>query len=99
MFCHNCGSERSKTLDAPCTNCNTIPTQGYGVGQWFGIYFLLMIPLVNIILMIVWACSHKNESIKNYFIANWVVSAVVFVVTIVLEIIIITLTFTVIGLQ
>lgn len=93
MFCHHCGSERSETLDVPCTNCNTTPVEYFSVGKWFLLYLPLLIPLVNIVLMLVWAISHKNETIRNYFIANWVIAAIVFVLNVFIQMIVFGLVF------
>ncbi len=51
------------------------------VGKWIVTYLLLMIPLVNIILMIVWAVSDtENPNRKNWAIAMlifWAISIVI----------------------
>lgn len=51
------------------------------IGKWVGTLLLTMIPCVNIILLIVWACSDKNKSRKNWAIATFIVTAIVLVVS------------------
>lgn len=51
------------------------------IGKWVGTLLLTIIPCVNIILLIVWACSDKNKSRKNWAIATFIVTAIVLVVS------------------
>lgn len=47
-----------------------------GVGQWFGIFVLLALPIVNFIMTIVWACSARRLTLKNFaraLIIGWLV--------------------------
>ncbi len=45
------------------------------VAQWLGLWALLMIPVVNIIVAIVF-CFIGNDSRKNYFKAMWIALAI-----------------------
>ena len=73
-FCHHCGSNIAPTpVQQPyAAPYNTMP-QGnnnpppLSVGSYVGMFFLLCIPLVNIILLFVWAFSAgENPNRKNY---------------------------------
>ena len=54
------------------------------MGEWFLTYIILMIPLVNIVMLFVWAFGNGNENRKNYcrvqliFILIGIVLSVVF---------------------
>lgn len=48
------------------------------VGQWFGTMLLMCIPLVNFILMFVWAFgSNVNPSKKTFFRASLLLAVIV----------------------
>ena len=46
------------------------------IGNWIGSYFLLLIPVVNIILLFVWAFGGTAFRSK----ANWAAASLIFVV-------------------
>lgn len=46
------------------------------VGAWVGNMILLSIPVVNIIMLIVWACSSTKRSLKNFAIAQFVLALI-----------------------
>ncbi len=55
------------------------------VGQWVGTMLLLAIPLVNIILLFVWAFgSGTNTNKKNYCRATLIIAAVVIAIYVVI---------------
>ena len=56
-------------------NPNTIhiPT----VGEWVGWLLLLCIPLVNLIIMIIWAIDKENPIRRNWILASLIITAVV----------------------
>ena len=55
------------------------------VGQWIGTMLLMCIPLVNFILMFVWAFgSDVNPSKKSFFRASLLLAAIVIVLWIVI---------------
>jgi len=57
----------------------------YGVMQWFGTFLLMFIPVVNIILLFVWAFSNRvNKNKKNWAIASLFIVAIVTVLVIIL---------------
>ncbi|HEY8420800.1 MAG TPA: hypothetical protein VIL05_03560 [Thermoclostridium sp.] len=57
----------------------------YSVMQWFGTFLLMFIPVVNIILLFVWAFSNKiNKNKKNWAIASLFIVAIVAVLLIIL---------------
>ncbi|MFC4776233.1 hypothetical protein ACFO9Q_05555 [Paenibacillus sp. GCM10023252] len=47
------------------------------IKEWMLILFILFIPLVNIIMMFVWAFGEGNPTKKNYFKASLIWSAIV----------------------
>ncbi|MBQ5428971.1 MAG: hypothetical protein IIU35_01045 [Neisseriaceae bacterium] len=50
-----------------------------GIGYWLGMEILLMIPVINLIVGIIFAFAAENESKRNYFLA-WLIFAVVITV-------------------
>lgn len=57
--------------------------QPLSVGGWIGTMIVLMIPVVNFIMLLVWAFGSGNKSRKNYCLASLII-AVVMIVLIVL---------------
>jgi uncharacterized integral membrane protein len=49
------------------------------VGAWMGMMFVSCIPVINLIMVLVWAFAGENESRKNYFraILAWTLIMVV----------------------
>jgi len=49
------------------------------VGSWMGMIFVSFIPVINLIMVLVWAFAGENESRKNYFraILAWTLIMVV----------------------
>ena len=48
------------------------------VGQWIGTFLLMLIPIVNIVLMFVWAFgSNTNRSKKTYFQAQLIMCGII----------------------
>lgn len=41
--------------------------------NWIGTMIVTCIPVVNIIMLIIWAVSHKNQTKKNWAIAQIVI--------------------------
>lgn len=37
-----------------------------GIWMWLGVFLIGCIPLVNLIMMIIWACCAQRQSLKNY---------------------------------
>ena len=57
-------------------------TQVMSIGSYLGVFFISVIPLVNIICWIVWLASpNTNKNKKNYIIATIIYSVIVSVVT------------------
>ena len=50
-----------------------------GIGYWLGMELLLMIPVINLIVGIIFAFAAGNESKRNYFRA-WLIFAIVITV-------------------
>ena len=48
-------------------------------GSWMGMIFVSFIPVINLIMVLVWAFAGENESRKNYFraILAWTLIMVV----------------------
>jgi len=55
--------------------------QPVSIGNWIGTMLLCCIPLVNFILIIVWAASERNRSKKNWAIATLILMAIAFVLS------------------
>ena len=60
---------------SPQDNNGDIPS----VGQWLGWMLLLSIPLVNFILMIMWAIDKKNQIRRNWTLSIFILYGVVLV--------------------
>jgi len=80
-----------KPQPAPAYNSNTFggadPREKvYGVGGWLLTYLVLMIPLVNIVMIFVWAFSGKvNKNKKNWAIATLIMFLIGLILSIVLS--------------
>ena len=58
-----------------------------GVWGWIGVFVLGMLPLINLIMLIVWACGGtKKLSLRNYSRAALICSAIMIVVFIILAV-------------
>ncbi|MFZ5986735.1 MAG: hypothetical protein ACOYWZ_06390 [Bacillota bacterium] len=67
-------------------------SQPMSVGDWLKTLLLLMIPVVNIILMFVWAFgSDVNISKKNYFKANLILSGIILAIYFIIIIVVIAI--------
>jgi hypothetical protein len=51
------------------------------VGDWMLIFLLMLIPLVNIILLIVWAMDKNNMARKNYAVATLIWAVIIIVLS------------------
>lgn len=81
MQCPKCGNDIPVGTE-PCEPQNE---KGYSVLQWFGTFLLMFIPIVNIVLLFVWAFSNKvNKTKKNWAIASLFIVAIVIVLLIIL---------------
>lgn len=62
------------------------PTSPMSVKEWLITYLLMMIPVAGFVLMIIWAIGGPNVNInkRNLFRASWIMTAIVFVLYIVL---------------
>lgn len=38
----------------------------FGIWRWIGVILLLQIPIVQVVMTIVWACSAKRQTLKNF---------------------------------
>ena len=47
------------------------------VGQWLGWMLLLSIPLVNLVLMVMWAIDRGNQIRRNWILATLVITGIV----------------------
>ena len=60
------------------------------VGNWVGTFLLMLIPIVNIVLMFVWAFgSNVNRSKKTYFQAQLIMCGIILALYLVVVILII----------
>ncbi len=57
-----------------------------GLWEWFGLIFLLAIPIVNIVVMIVFACGVGKPSLVNFGRASLIWFAIFFVLGVILSI-------------
>lgn len=58
-----------------------------GIGEWIGVFILSTIPLVNLIMLLIWAFGDTKPSKKNYArallilmlisVAIWIIVAVI----------------------
>ncbi len=79
------GAER--TISPPVKETRYEPLS---VGAFIGIAFLMMIPIVNIILLIVWACGGaKNPNTRNYARASLIMMVVYIILSIILGMLIV----------
>lgn len=63
-----------------------------GVGAFLGMILLMMIPVVNLILLIVWACGGcRNQNKRNYARAMLILMAIVFILDIALMALLVSL--------
>lgn len=63
-----------------------------GVGAFLGMFLLLLIPLVNIILLIVWACGGcTNQNKRNYARAMLILCVIILILDIALLTLLVTL--------
>ncbi len=59
-------------------NQQNVPAPTMTVGQWIGTLLLLMIPIVNIILLFIWAFGEDDKPCrKNYAKATLIIAVVV----------------------
>lgn len=56
-------------------NTNNAPIMS--IKDWLITLIIMMIPIVNLVMMIVWAINAKNPSKRNYFIASWILFAII----------------------
>jgi len=63
---------------------NAAPKDGVmTMGSWLGAMLVMAVPILNIIIMIVWACDNRRPSRANFFrayfimMAAWLVLAIV----------------------
>lgn len=76
------GAGTGNTFNPPVKETRYEPLS---VGAFIGITFLMMIPVVNLILLIVWACGGaKNPNTRNYARASLIMMVVYIVLFIIL---------------
>ena len=62
--------------------------QPLSVGGWIGTMIVLMIPVVNFIMLLVWAFGSGNKSRKNYCLASLIIAVVMIVLIVVFYIVV-----------
>lgn len=50
------------------------------VGGWIGIFFLMLIPIVNLILLIIWACGGCRKTAKTKYARAVLIMAVIMII-------------------
>lgn len=72
---------QNETSTVAVTAESASPQGGSGdipsVGQWLGWMLLLSIPLVNLVLMVMWAIDKGNQIRRNWILATLVIGGVV----------------------
>lgn len=72
---------QNETSTVAVTAESASPQGGNGdipsVGQWLGWMLLLSIPLVNLVLMVMWAIDKGNQIRRNWILATLVIGGVV----------------------
>lgn len=54
------------------------------IKDWLITFVIMMIPIVNLVMMIIWAIKAENPNKRNYFIATWIMFAIMMVLYIIL---------------
>ena len=62
--------------------------QPLSVGGWIGTMIVLMIPIVNFIMLLVWAFGSGNKSRKNYCLASLIIAVVMIVLVIIFYVVV-----------
>lgn len=64
------------------------------IKDWVKINLLMMIPIINIIMCIIWLVSDKtNKNLKNFLMASLIILAIFFVVYLILAFLILSLVY------
>ena len=86
-FCWNCGAllEDAAVADpTPAKTKREANLAPVSIGQWIGVFFLSAIPLVNFILLIVWAANPRvKKSLRTYAAATLILMGVAVVLVVV----------------
>ena len=104
QYCSNCGASTQQN-PAPAYNAgqnNGGPTHVnvqvpsdtsnlVSIGAYVGMWFAMCVPILNIIMMIVWATS-GNKSKKNFVLAYLILIAISVGITIIASVVILLLT-------
>ncbi|MBQ8728042.1 MAG: zinc-ribbon domain-containing protein [Oscillospiraceae bacterium] len=103
QFCSNCGAS---TQQNPAPTYNNAQNGGptyvnvqvpsdtsnlVSIGAYVGMWFAMCVPILNIIMMIIWATS-GNKSKKNFVLAYLVMIAISVGITIIASVVIFLLT-------
>lgn len=85
---NNYNSNEPNNFQTPNPPYNTQYTAPLSLGQYLGMMLLMLIPLVNIILLLIWSFGDYNVNKKNYARASlimliiaivlWIISGVAF---------------------
>ena len=106
MYCRNCGTNNNPNATV-CSRCGASLQQRYqqyapapeyhpeehvSTGGWIGRSFLMAIPIVNIIMLFVWAFgSSKRRSLQTWVRAQLVLVLIAVIVTVVVALIVVLL--------
>ena len=77
----------SQTYTAPTTYSAAESETPVSVGNWVGSMLLMLIPIVNIIMAIVWAVSGTPKSKRNFFRAYWILVAISVAISVIVMIV------------
>jgi succinate dehydrogenase/fumarate reductase cytochrome b subunit len=70
-------------------NQNTAQSPVISIKEWMIMMLILIIPIVNIVMMFVWAFGEGNPTKKNYFKASLIWGAIILVLYIIIFVVII----------
>lgn len=81
MQCPECGND----IPVGVESYETQQEEVYSVLQWFGTFLLMFVPVVNIVLLFVWAFSNKgNKNRKNWAIASLFIVVIIIILLVIL---------------
>jgi type II secretory pathway component PulF len=72
--------EQQRPLQSPVVT-NNMPEPVMSIGNWIVTFILLVIPIVNIIMLIIWALSNSvNRNRKSFAIAVLIIWVILFII-------------------
>lgn len=88
--------QSAPTYQPPMQQANGVNLAPVGIGQWIGVFILAAIPVVNLIMLIVWAASSgAKKSLRNYAAAMLIVMAIAVVLSVIAGVILASIGYTI----